>query len=255
MVIYMLMDESNNQDLSRKERREIQRAQRDDIQRADKHKKMIRKITLWGGVAVVVLAIGWLMIRAAQNIQLPTGGSDLAVPVSSSDHNMGPANAPATLVEYSDYQCPACGLFYPLIKQVLADPQLQNKVKFVYRNFPLPQHSNARLAAQAAEAAALQGKFWQMHDMLFENQIKWSDMSSAGARGVFVGYAQSLGLNMNKFNSDIDSSAVKDKIQADVDGGNQAGINATPTFFINGKLMPQPNSYEQFRQFIVDAAG
>jgi len=124
----------------------------------------------------------------------------------------------------------------------------------VYRHFPLTQlHANAQAAAQAAQAAALQGKFWQMHDLLFENQNKWSGQSNAGARGTFETYAAGLGLDMEKFKRDRDSSAVTAKIQTDLESGAASGVTGTPTFYVNGKQMPHPQSYEQFKQAVVSA--
>lgn len=200
----------------------------------------------------MLVGIGWGMVKLSNNVQLPTEGGTLAVPVSASDHVSGPSDAPVTLVEYSDYQCPACGAYYPLIKKVLDEPELKGKVRFVYRNFPLTQlHANAQLVAQAAEAAAVAGKFWEYHDQLFENQAKWSGMSDTGARELFMEYARALSINTEWFAGDLDSSAVKAKIAADQEGGLAAGVNGTPTFFVNSKKMPSPESYAQFKQFIL----
>jgi protein-disulfide isomerase len=212
---------------------------------------LTRRILIWlGGIAIIV-GVGWGAVWLAKDIPVPNADGTLAVPVSAADHILGPADSPITLVEYSDYQCPACGSFYIVIGQLLAEPDLKDKVRFVYRNFPLTQlHIHAQLAAQAAEAAGLQGKFWEYHDKLFEGQAKWSSMSDAGARAQFTAYAAELGLDMTRFASDIDSSAVKDRIKADLDGGLAAGVNGTPTFFVNGTKMPSPQSYDQFKQYV-----
>lgn len=239
----MLSGAMENEHISRKE---IQRS-------SARRSRVMRKIGLWGLSLAILVGIGWGMVKLSANVQIPVQSGALAVPVSASDHIFGPDTAPQTLVEYSDYQCPACGAFYPLIKQVLADPAAQGKVRFVYRNFPLTSlHANAQLAAQAAEAAALQGKFWEMHDALFEGQSKWSGMSSSGARGQFVTYAQALKLDMTRFQTDIDSTAVKNTIKADQDGGLAAGVNATPTFYVNGVKMPPPQNYDQFKSYILN---
>lgn len=240
--------------LSRRERRELKRFQQLDTRQSEHRQHQIRRLMLWGAALVLLGGIGWFMYRAASNVVLPTESNSLTVPVSASDHSMGPVDAPITLVEYSDYQCPACGAFYPLIKQALNEPALKGRVRFVYRNFPLSQHQNAQLAARAAEAAGLQGKYWEMHDLLFEHQSAWSELSDTAARAIFTGYAQSLSLDMTAFGKDIDSSVVKNRIKTDQDGGLQAQVDSTPTFFVNGKHMIAPNNYEQFKQYILDGA-
>jgi protein-disulfide isomerase len=213
---------------------------------------LTRRILIWlGGIAVIV-GVGWGAMWLAKDIPVPNATGVLAVPVSPADHILGPADAPITLVEYSDYQCPACGAFYPIVKRLLAEPDLQGKVRFVYRNFPLTRlHPHAQLAAQAVEAAGFQGKFWEYHDALFEHQGTWSGMSDAGARGQFSAYAAELGLDAARFASDIDSPAVARRIQTDVDGALASGVNGTPTFYINGTVMPSPQSYDQFKQYVI----
>jgi protein-disulfide isomerase len=237
--------------ISRRERRMLERQGQRGTQSSQKRKRILRRFMIWGIGGAVIVGAGWGIIKLSSNVQLPVSGGTLAVPVSAADHVSGTASASIVLVEYSDYQCPACASFYPIVKQLLSEPGAEN-VRFVYRNFPLTQiHPNAQLAAQTAEAAALQGKFWEMHDILFENQTKWAGMSGSGARATFEGYAAALGLDVAKFKRDVDSSAVKEKIKADYDGGVASGVNATPSFFINGKKMAQPQSYDQFKQAVL----
>lgn len=164
---------------------------------------------------------------------------------------MGNKNAKTTLVEYSDYECPACALFYPVVKQIV--DQNPDKLVFVYRNFPLPQHQNALSAAYAAEAAGKQGKFWEMHDLLFTNQNTWASQSSTTARDTFIGYATQLGLNIDQFQKDMDSQAVKDKVETDYQSGVKSGVGATPTFYLNGSKMAPPTSLNGFQNTIVQA--
>ncbi len=157
------------------------------------------------------------------------------------------SSAKVTLVEFGDYQCPACGEYHPLVKQLLTE--FSGKVNFVFRNFPLSQHANSSISAQAAEAAGLQGKFWEMHDKLYEAQNDWS--VSNDAKTIFVGYATTLGLDIDKFKTDIDSSVVKDKVQSDTRDGNLININATPTFYLNGvKLDNLPSSYSDLKNLV-----
>jgi protein-disulfide isomerase len=150
----------------------------------------------------------------------------LTQPVSARDHTEGPADAPLTLVEYGDYQCPYCGAAYPVVKRV--QKKLGKKLRFVFRNFPLTQaHPYALIAAEAAEAAALQGKFWEMHDLLFEQQAFLEP-------DIFSSWAKKIGLDLERFGNDIKQAAVEKRLQEDRQSGIRSGVNGTPTFFING---------------------
>jgi len=150
----------------------------------------------------------------------------LRVPVSRSDHAQGPRDAPLTLVEYGDYECPYCGQAYQIVKAI--QEALGDDLRFVFRNFPLAQiHPNAMNAACAAEAAALQGKFWDMHDALYENQDSLDPQS-------LLAYAAELGLDLDRFAQDMVSTRVEERIVSDLEGGARSGVNGTPTFFING---------------------
>jgi len=150
----------------------------------------------------------------------------LTRPVSARDHAEGLADAPLTLVEYGDYQCPYCGAAYPVVKRV--QKKLGKKLRFVFRNFPLTQaHPYALIAAQAAEAAALQGKFWEMHDLLFEQQNHLEP-------DIIPSWAKRIGVDLDKFGNDITQRAVEKRLQEDRQSGIRSGVNGTPTFFING---------------------
>ena len=151
---------------------------------------------------------------------------ELTPPVSASDHAAGPDDAPVTLVEYGDYECPYCGMAHPIVKR--AQRELGNRLRFVFRNFPLAEsHPHARLAAQAAEAAAAQGKFWEMHDMLFEHQ------DALEAEDI-LGYAKSLGLDTAQFARDLEAGTYAKRVRDDFRSGVRSGVNGTPTFFVNG---------------------
>lgn len=153
----------------------------------------------------------------------------------------------AVLVEYSDFQCPACGMYYPLVKQL--KEELGDKLQVVYKHFPLQQvHKNANLAARASEAALNQNKFWEMHDILFERQKEWSDSSQA--LSLFTAYALELGLNKEIFLDDIDKNSVYDKVNADYQEGVRLGVGGTPTFFLNGEKINNPRNYNEFRKLI-----
>jgi len=152
---------------------------------------------------------------------------ELKKSVNKRDHIEGIKTATLELLEYGDYQCPSCGDSYLVVKQVLQE--LGNKVVFIFRNFPLIEiHPNAFDAALATEAAALQNKFWEMYDLLFQNQANLS------APDLFS-FAAQIGLDMGRFEQDIRSQALSSKIEADIEGGLSSGVNGTPTFYINGE--------------------
>lgn len=150
----------------------------------------------------------------------------LAVPVSKHDHIQGRYDAPLTLVEYGDYQCPACGAAYPVVKTVQST--LGDRLRFVFRNFPLTNiHPNAEHAAEAAEAADEQGRFWEMHDTLYENQDALEDEA-------LMQHALDLGLDARRLVREVQNGAHSDRIRKDFQSGIRSGVNGTPTFFING---------------------
>jgi len=150
----------------------------------------------------------------------------LTEPVGERDHVLGPATAPVTLVEYGDYECPFCGAAHATLEQVRQ--VMGNDLRFVYRHFPLTQiHPHAYQAAEAAEAAAAQGRFWEMHDLLFENQDR------LGLRDL-IGYAGALDLDLERFVTDLRGHAYAGRLREDFLSGVRSGVNGTPTFFVNG---------------------
>ncbi|MBC6982854.1 DsbA family protein [Caulobacter sp. 17J80-11] len=152
--------------------------------------------------------------------------STLRVPVTSLDHVQGPEDAPVTLVEYGDYQCPYCGLAYPVVKAILA--QLQGRIRFAFRHFPLTEaHPLAETAAEVAEFAGEHGKFWPMHDLIYENQHRLS------LPGLFA-LAGALGLPQVEMRDALGAHRYAGKVQADFMSGVRSGVNGTPSFFING---------------------
>ncbi len=152
----------------------------------------------------------------------------LEIPVTADrDHIEGPMNASLTLVEYGDYQCPYCGAAYPEVKKV--QKELGSELRFVFRNFPLTNmHEHAMNAAETAEAASAQGKFWPMHDFLYEHQATLGDHSVA------LGYAKRLGLDTQRFEREIAQHVYQKRIKDDFMGGVRSGVNGTPTFYVNG---------------------
>jgi protein-disulfide isomerase len=169
----------------------------------------------------------------------------LRVPITDSDHSSGSKTALITLVEYGDYQCPHCGRAYPIVGRL--QKALMGDLRFVFRNFPLAEsHPDAMLAARAAEAAALQGKFWEMHDSLYENQ----DSLDAGSMAI---YASVLDLDEKAFIRDLESERVDERVAADIRGGIASGVNGTPTFFVNGFRYQGDWSFEPFLQALIEA--
>ena len=203
------------------------------------------RILVWSlivlGLFAVVLAIIGVATRPA-----PASSGELAIPVSNEDWYLGSKNAKVTLVEYSDFECPACKSYAPIITQLNKD--FPDDLKIVYRHFPLPQHKNARVAAQAAESAGAQGKFWEMENLIFEKQNEWADNSNAEEN--FVSYATSLGLNIEKFKSDFNSDLAKTKIENDYASGEKSKLTYTPTFFLDSKQIQNPQGYEEFKSLI-----
>jgi protein-disulfide isomerase len=218
------------------------------------------KVTMWFIIGFIVVVTAGVIIAgaysssSANNANQNSGFvSTTASGISAADHTEGNPNAKVTLIEYGDFECPACGEYFPVVQQLFGN--YSSTVLFVFRNFPLYSiHPDAGIGAQAAEAAGLQGKYWQMNSLLYTNQGDWStDDPTKVVADHFDGYASSLGLDVNKFNSDINSKAVSDKIASDVSGGNAASIDHTPTFFINLQQIPNPQNYADFKATI-DAA-
>lgn len=150
----------------------------------------------------------------------------------ATNHSTGNPEAKVTLLEYGDFQCPACSGYFPIVQAV--KEQYGDKINFQFRHFPIVSiHPNAMSAHRAAEAASNQGKFWEMHDLLYERQDSWKDSSNPAS--IFQSYAEELALNMDQFNADVASPDTKAVIDADVKAGQDAGVTGTPTFIINGK--------------------
>ncbi len=243
-------DSDPNRRLTKRELREQRRSARKEEQRAHDKRQANRRAVLWSSVVLAVVAIVVVIVaiaRASGPKNDPVGTVD---PVSAGDHVFGLPSSSVTLIEYSDYQCPACGVYHPIVKQLVE--AYKDKITFVLRNFPLPQHPNEMPAASAAEAASLQGKFWDMYDAIYDGQSSWSNLDTSAAEAVFRGYAEKIGLDMAKFDADLGSDAVDAKIDMDRESGVKAGVNKTPSFFLNGQPI-DPRSYDEFKQFIDQA--
>lgn len=240
----------NNSDLSKREKYELRKGEREKESSQTRRDRIVKKTLTWlvvlGGLGVLV----WVLAQYGGGNSTTDGA--LSVPVSESDWFKGGKEAKVVLVEYGDFQCPACASYYPLVKQLSGE--FGDSLKVVYRHFPLSRiHQHADSTARASEAAGRQGKFWEMHDLIFGGQTTWSNYTNAKARDTFISYAQSLGLNIDQFKNDMDLDEVKDSIKADFDGGSNSGVNSTPSFFLNGQKIKNPQSYEEFKTVIQDA--
>lgn len=201
--------------------------------------------SFWAILAVLIIAVVGIILFAGSDSDTANDVSSSEIlSVQESDHKQGPAGASVNLIEYTDFQCPACGAIFPVIQQMLFE--FGDQIEFVSRHFPLTSiHPNAMAAHRSAEAASNQGMFWEMHDMLFERQQAWS--GSTDVNRIFEGYATELGLDLDQFTTDAASEEVSKVINANVSSGSQVGVQGTPTFFINGELFPTPRSVEEFR--------
>lgn len=209
-----------------------------------------KKIILWSLVAVAIIGVIFGLVKLAAKNPRSDNPDSLALTVSAVNDNeniKGNKESKISFIEYSDFQCPACGSYYPLLKQM--NEEFKDKIKFAYRHFPLARHENARAAASAAEAAGRQDKFWEMHDKIFQNQSDWS--KEKDAMTIFAKYALELNLDLDKFRKDAASKEVKNKINADYESGVKAVVNSTPSFFLNGKKIINPRNYEELRNLLL----
>lgn len=213
---------------------------------------MSRDVQILGGIGIITLIIVIFAAftiggqgSAQQGEADVLGESQKELLIRKDTRIDGNPKSKVTVVEFADFQCPACATGHSVMVRVKAE--YKDKVRFAYRHFPLTNsHPNANIAALASETAGAQGKFWQMHDKLFENQNEWSGEKDPSA--IFSGYAKELGLNVNKFNQELKDQKYKQKIQDDVKDANSLGINSTPTFFIGDKKFAGVLPYEDFKK-------
>lgn len=202
----------------------------------------------WAVIAVIAIVfIGIFMVGGNKKSDTNSKNSSAS---GGTQHVTGKGTTGVTLVEFGDYQCPYCGQYFPTVKEVVA--KYGDQITFQFKNFPLTSvHQNAFAAARAAEAAGLQGKFWEMNEILYSTQSSWSEQTDPTP--IFAQYAQQLGLNVDQFKKDSSSSKVNDLINADMAEGTKLKVTGTPAFFINGEKIDVSNSVESFSKAI-DAA-
>lgn len=181
------------------------------------------------------------------------GKKDAGAPSATgrlTNHTFTQGSTGVVVIEYGDFECDGCFRYYPLFKQLKS--KYSDRVTFQYRHFPIVgAHPKAMAAHRAAEAASKQNKFWEMHDLLYERQKSWTGNDSAAQ--IFEGYAGELGLDIEKFKSDVNDPQTNADVLADFEAGKAAGVDGTPTFFIDGQLIETPNSLEAFEELINNA--
>ena len=233
--------------LTKKEKKELRKFDFQVALEKEQKQKLFKQIGIWLGVTAVIIISVFGLIKLADTGTTPVGETVNVPKVTDKDITFGNKNSKAILIEYADFQCPACAYYHPILKQVLQD--FDGKIFFVYRFYPIQSHKNTMTSAQAAYSAHLQNKFWEMHDMLFENQKTWAESSDADK--IFLSYAEKLKLDIQKYNNDYIADSTKKFITDEASGGISIGVNSTPTFFLNNKQI-KPKGYEEFKTLIQD---
>ncbi len=235
--------------LTKKEKKEQKKQEWQQKLEADKKRALYKKIGIIAGVVLIVAVSIFGLIQLA-NAPSSTSSGPTVPPPSKNDISEGNPKAKVTIIEYADFECPACAAYHPLVDQLLSD--FNGKIFYVYRMFPLSNiHPNALISAQAGYAAWKQGKFFQMDDLLFNGQNDWASLSDP--RPTFIGYAKQLKLNVNLFQKDMNSQAAQQYVANSENQAISEGLNQTPTFFVNGQMIQNPTSYDQFKQIIQNA--
>ncbi|MFL5562841.1 MAG: DsbA family protein [Gemmatimonadaceae bacterium] len=205
-----------------------------------------------GIVAIVgVLALAWTVTRPK------AGVTDVDIkgdPSQARGYVMGDTTAPVQVIEFADFECPACATFATLTEPDIRKGLIQTgKVGWRYLDFPLPMHRNTWFASNAAACADEQGKFWQMHDTLFANQDRWNGEATGSPKGIFKGYAQSVGLDVPKWEACYDADRYHSRIASNRAEAERRHVGSTPTFIIGGKMVPGALSYDEFAKYVNDA--
>jgi protein-disulfide isomerase len=182
-------------------------------------------------IGIILLLIAFITFWKVSTIQKES--EPVKVVLNSDENRLGNLNAKVTIIEYADFQCPACKAFEGIVSPVITDPNYTNKVNFIFKYFPLTQiHKNAMLASLSAQAAANQGKFWEMKKKLYENQDEWKE--ALDSKSKINSYAKEIGLNMEKFDADVLDKNTEDRVMRDLKEATSLRLGGTPTFIING---------------------
>jgi len=207
-------------------------------------------------LALLVIVGGLFIARAARAPRAIANVTTVPVtPAQAEGYLLGNPNAPVQIMEFADFECPACGNF-----AVITEPDVRNRIvnaglaSYRFFDFPLPMHKNTMAASNAAACAADQGKFWEMHDELFRNQPEWNGEATDNPKKFFLGYAKSLGMNTDTWEKCFDSQAHLPRILANQAEGNRRKVQSTPTFLIGTRLIPGAMSYDVFKAYVDSAA-
>ena len=239
----------DNHKLTKKEKKELRKMEWQEKAVKEKRNAKIKKFSIWGGVILAFLVVGFVLLQVVTAPTQPTQTINIA-PVSARDLSEGNPKAKVTLIEYADFQCPACAAYHSIVNQIISN--YGNKLFYVYRMFPLSSaHQNAIISAQAAYAAYKQKAFFTYDDMLFNKQTEWAELQDP--KTALVDYATLLKLDTTKFKADMLSSETQKYVQDSEAEATSEGINQTPSFFINGNLIQNPVDYNAFKQ-LIDAA-
>jgi protein-disulfide isomerase len=204
-------------------------------------------ILIWGAV---ILTVGFLFWSVQYSKKSTIEQMPKILEIKADDYSKGAKDGKVVLVEYLDFECEACKAYYPVLKQLEKD--FPNDLKIVTRYFPLQSHKNGMTAALAVEAAARQGKYYEMHDLMYENQPEWSE-KALPSPDLFIKYAEKLNLDMNKFKEDAASESAKTRVTRDINEGTILGNSGTPSFFLDGKKLDNPGGLEGLKKLIEEA--
>lgn len=235
--------------LTKDERKKLRQEEWNRNLKQQEISKKWKKIIFWiFGICILGFGV-WFLFALVNTPSTPT--SVLTAPgPKSTDMTFGNPKAKVVLTEYADFQCPGCGAYYPILKQLTES--YKDKLLFVYRFFPLEQiHRNALASSEAGYAASLQGKFWPMHDLLFAHQTDWAELADPSTN--FLSYAQQAGLNIDQFKKNWTDGSTQTYIKGQEQAALDLGLPGTPSFFINGKQIQNPPTLDTFKQLIDQA--
>lgn len=238
-----------NHKLTKKEKKELRKLEWQEKAKKEARDGKIKKFSIWGGIILGFLVVAFVLVQVVTAPTQPTQTINIA-PVSQRDISTGNPKAKVTLIEYADFQCPACAAYHPVVNQILSN--YGNKIFYVYRMFPLVNaHPNAIVSAQAAYAAYKQDAFFKYDDLLYNKQTEWATLQDP--KTTFTDYATLLKLDATKFKTDMISNETQKYVQDSESEALSEGISSTPSFFINGNLIQNPTSYDDFKK-LIDAA-
>ena len=240
---------------TKKEHKEVKRQSDEDERIRRVNSAKTKKYLTRGFIVLIIIVAGaglWKLSQQPSDTPTASDTYTKLLQMQGDDWIKGNPNSSVTLVEYLDFECEACGAYYPLVKRL--SEEYGDKVLFISRYFPLQGHRNGMNAALAVEAAGRQGKYWEMYDLLFEEQSAWGGRPSSD-RAIFERYAERINLDMERFRKDVASQEVSDRVTGDKDSGLSLGVNYTPTFFLNGEKIQNPRGYEPFKVLLDSAVG